>query len=186
MVWFCPQVCAKFLQRWLWEPKFLQDLSEHYSTGEKLPLDLISTVLKAQRHMNAYDMMRQLYLSAFDMEIHISKTHWHDAMTQVWAEYMPLPLSEDDHHPCCFTHIMSDQYTASYYAYKWSEMIAADIFQAFREAGLEDKEKISFIGKRFVETFLHLGGGIPASEVFRRFRGRDPSLDALQEHLGAK
>nr|KAG5694650.1 hypothetical protein BaRGS_003928 [Batillaria attramentaria] len=184
--WDAVQVCARFMQHWLMEPTFLRKLSSHYSTGEKLPDDLLTLVLKSHKHLAAYDMMRQLYLSAFDMEIYISKNHWHEAMTRCWAEYMLLPLSQDDNHPCSFTHIFSDQYPAAYYAYKWSEMIGADIFAAFKEAGLEDPEKVRATGARLAETFLSLGGGVPASEVFRRFRGRDPSLEALEEHLEVK
>ena len=189
MLTFIPallQVCSGFMQCWVMEPSFLQRLSSHHETGDKLPDNLLSLVLKSHKHFSAYDMMRQLYLSAYDMEIYISKKHWHDAMTRVWAEYMPLPLSQDDNHPCSFTHIFSDQYPAAYYSYKWSEMIAADIFAAFEEGGLEDPEKVRAMGARLADTFLSLGGGVPASEVFRRFRGRDPSLDALQEHLGVK
>lgn len=174
------------MQHWLLEPSFLRKLSSHHQTGDKLPDDLLTLVLKAHNHFAAYDMMRQLYLSAYDMEIYISNNHWHDAMTRVWDEYMLLPLSQDDNHPCSFTHIFSDQYPAAYYSYKWSEMIAADVFAAFKEAGLEDPQKVRAVGSRFAETFLALGGGVPASEVFRRFRGRDPSLHALQEHLGVK
>ncbi|KAK7090573.1 uncharacterized protein [Littorina saxatilis] len=184
--WDAVQVCARFMQHWLLEPSFLRKLSSHHQTGDKLPDDLLTLVLKAHNHFAAYDMMRQLYLSAYDMEIYISNNHWHDAMTRVWDEYMLLPLSQDDNHPCSFTHIFSDQYPAAYYSYKWSEMIAADVFAAFKEAGLEDPQKVRAVGSRFAETFLALGGGVPASEVFRRFRGRDPSLHALQEHLGVK
>ncbi|XP_076435405.1 uncharacterized protein LOC143275299 [Babylonia areolata] len=184
--WDAVQVCARFMQCWLLEPPFLQSLSCHHQTGQRIPLPLLSQVLGAHRHFTALDTMRQLYLSAFDMEIYISKNHWHDAMTRVWAEYMPLPLSRDDNHPCSFTHIFSDQYPAAYYAYKWSEMIAADLFAAFKEQGLEDAGKMRELGGRFADTFLSMGGGVPASEVFRRFRGRDPSLDALQESLGVK
>ena len=174
------------MQRWVLEPTFLQELSSHHDTGASLPQDLLSTLLKSNKHFTAYDMMRQLYLAAFDMEIYISKNHWHDAMSRVWEEYMPLPLSQDDNHPCSFTHIFSDQYPAAYYAYKWSEMIAADVFSAFKEEGLEDKDKVRMLGRRLEDSFLALGGGVPANEVFRRFRGRDPSLDALQEDLGVK
>ena len=174
------------MERWLLEPAFLRSLSSHHETGDKLPDDLLALVLESHKHFVAYDMMRQLYLSAYDMEIYISNTHWHDAMTRAWAEYMPLPLSDDDNHPCSFTHIFSDQYPAAYYSYKWSEMIAADIFAAFQEVGLEDPQKVRAMGARLADSFLSLGGGVPASEVFRRFRGRDPSLDALHEHLGVK
>ncbi|XP_076453908.1 uncharacterized protein LOC143289021 [Babylonia areolata] len=183
--WDARQVCASFLQRWPQEPSFLGSLTSHVRTGEGLPPDVLSLLLESHQHLSAFDMMRQLYLSAFDMEVHLSQTHWHDVMTHLWEEYMPLPLSRDDNHPCSFTHIFSDQYPAAYYSFKWADMIAADVFAAFREEGLDNAKRVQAIGGRFSDTFLSLGGGVAAGEVFRRFRGRDPSLDALLQELGA-
>jgi len=103
-------------------------------------------------------------------------------MQVVWSEFMPLPLHDDDHHPCSMTAIFCDQYAAAYFSLVWAEMIAADVFKAFDETGLENQDKIAVVGKRMRETFFALGGGCPASETFRRFRGRDPSQDALLQY----
>ncbi|XP_064606141.1 uncharacterized protein LOC135471020 [Liolophura sinensis] len=184
--WDALPVCATFMQQWLYLPQTLQEITCHQETGQPMPQDLIERIIKAEKHMCSYDMMRQVYLSAFDMEIHISKENWFELMERVWAQYMPLPLNDQDNHPCSFTHIFSDQYPAAYYSYKWSEMISADVLGAFLEVGLDDAEKVAAVGKRFRETFLSLGGGVPASEVFRRFRGRDPSLNALLELYQSK
>ena len=173
------------MQRWALDPLFLQRLSSHSKTGENLSDGQVALLLKSHKHFSAYDMMRQLYLSAFDMEIYLSDNHWHDIMTRVWVDYMPIPLSADDNHPCSFTHVFSGQHAAAYYSYKWSEMMGADMFAAFQEGGLDNAKKLQTIGARFADTFLSLGGGVSAGEVFRRFRGRDPSVDALIEDVGA-
>jgi oligopeptidase A len=98
--------------------------------------------------MSAYNMMKQLYISAFDMELYISPDHWHEIMTRTWPEYMPVPLSDEDNHPCSLTHIFSDQHPAAYYSFKWSEMIAADIIEEFKEADFTNEEKVAEKGKR--------------------------------------
>lgn len=178
--WDALYICSNFMTMWLSQPSVLHRISSHYQTGEPLSNDMIDVILKGRKHMIGFDMMRQIYLSALDIEFHISKHHWHEVMEHVWSEYMLLPLNEDDYHPCSFTHIFSDQHPASYYAHKWSEMIAADVFAAFEEAGIGQKEVMTIIGRRFRDTFLAMGGSIPANEVFRLFRGRDPSPDAIQ------
>lgn len=69
-------------------------------------------------------------------------------------------------------------------AYKWAEVMSADAFAAFEEAGLDDEEKVKEVGKSFRDTVLSLGGGVPPMEVFKRFRGREPSPEALLRHTG--
>lgn len=176
--WDSLQICAMFMSMLLHNRPILKSLSHHYATEQQLSDDTIDTILKRHHHMSAYDTMRQLYFSAYDMELYISSEHWSRLMPRVWKQFLPLPLHEDDNHPCSLTAIFSDQYPAAYYSFKWSEMIAADIFKAFEEAGLENTD-VSAVGQRFRDTYLSLGGGVPASEVFRRFRGRDPSHSAL-------
>ncbi|XP_064619158.1 uncharacterized protein LOC135482749 [Lineus longissimus] len=182
--WDALQICATFMVNLLREPEIINKLSSHSQTGESIPNELISTVYSSRDHMSAYKMMKQLYISAFDMELYISPDHWHEIMTRTWPEYMPVALSDEDNHPCSLTHIFSDQYPAAYYSFKWSEMIAADIMEEFKEVGFSDVEKVAEKGKRLMESFLTLGGGLPASEVFRKFKGRDPSLDGLIKQFG--
>ncbi len=69
-----------------------------------------------------YDMVRQLYYSAYDMETYISESSWPKLMQQIWPEYMPIALYVDDNHPCSLTPIFSDQYPAAYYSFKWAEV----------------------------------------------------------------
>ena len=82
------------------------------------------------------------------------------------------------------SHLFAGGYAAGYYSYKWAEVLAADAFAAFEEAGLNDSGARRRIAGRFRETVLGLGGSLPAAEVYRRFRGRDPSPDALLRQQG--
>ena len=75
-------------------------------------------------------------------------------------------------------------YAAGYYSYKWAEVLSADAFAAFEEAGLEKDDQVQSVGRKFRDTVLALGGGAPALEVFKQFRGREPSSDALLRHSG--
>ncbi|KAK2173850.1 hypothetical protein NP493_847g01041 [Ridgeia piscesae] len=180
--WDALQVCARLMSMFLYTPETLRSLSSHYETGEQMSDTMIDTILRMQKYMSGFDMMRQLYYSAYDMEMYVSDDHWYSTMQRLWPEFVPMPLHEEDNHPCSFTAIFSDQYPAAYYSVKWAEMVAADVFKAFKEAGLENPEKQAVVGKRFRDTFLSLGGGIPAGEVFRKFRGRDPDQEAYIEY----
>ncbi|KAK0056165.1 oligopeptidase A [Biomphalaria pfeifferi] len=180
--WDAVQVCSKFLRLWLTEPSVVKSVSGHYQTNEIIPDTLLSNTLKASVHTYNFDMMYQLYISAFDMELYMTKpqTQWKSIMLQLWESYLPVPFNEQDNLPCAMTPIFCEIYPAAYYSHKWSEMIAADLFAAFKEAGLNNDKEMKALGRRFRDTFLSLGGGVPASEVFRRFRGRDPTTDSLQ------
>ena len=96
-----------------------------------------------------------------------------------------LPPLPEDRFLCSFSHIFAGGYAAGYYSYKWAEVLSADCFAAFEEAGsLGGEEAVRETGLRFRDTVLGLGGGLPPAEVFRRFRGRDPSAEALLRHNG--
>ena len=93
------------------------------------------------------------------------------------------PLQED-RFLCGFGHIFAGGYAAGYYSYKWAEVLSADAYAAFEEVGLENEAAIKEVGLRFRDTVLALGGGTHPSEVFKQFRGRDPSPEALLRHSG--
>ncbi|PLZ78936.1 hypothetical protein CBP20_15825 [Fischerella thermalis WC213] len=85
---------------------------------------------------------------------------------------------------CAFAHIFAGGYAAGYYSYKWAEVLSADAFAAFEEVGLEDEQAVKAIGKRYRDTVLALGGSKHPMEVFKSFRGREPSTEALLRHNG--
>ena len=93
-------------------------------------------------------------------------------------------IRDRDKFLCCFSHIFAGGYSAGYYSYKWAEVLSADAFSMFEEAGLENDQKIKEIGKKFKETILSLGGSLPPLEIFKLFRGREPKTESLIRHLG--
>ena len=95
-----------------------------------------------------------------------------------------LPLIPEDRSLCGFAHIFGGGYAAGYYSYKWAEVLSADAFAAFEEAGLDNAAAISHVGRLYRDTILALGGGAHPMDVFRHFRGRDPDPTALLRHSG--
>ena len=85
---------------------------------------------------------------------------------------------------CGFGHIFAGGYSAGYYSYLWAEVLSADAFGAFEEAGLDDDAAVKATGGKFANTVLALGGGAAPMEVFKKFRGREPSVEALLRHNG--
>ena len=98
--------------------------------------------------------------------------------TEVFTHF-GLPTIPEDRFLCSFTHIFAGGYAAGYYGYKWAEVMSADCFGAFEEAGLSDDTAMRRLGTKYRETVLALGGSKSALEVFRQFRGRDPEISAL-------
>ena len=134
-------------------------------------------------------MLRQLCFGMMDLDLH----HRHEPtgdesafevqrrVSARTAVMQPLP---EDRFLCSFGHIFAGGYAAGYYSYKWAEVLSADAFAAFEEAGLEDQDAVATMGRKFRETVLALGGSRAPGEVFEAFRGRAPRPDALLRHAG--
>lgn len=178
----------------LQDKKTVYGFAKHYETGEPLPEDMFEK-LKEQKTYGAGMMAcRQLLFGLLDMELHSnfdaeaaekggeSIFDVHRRMAEKCTPYsQPLP---EDRFLCTFSHIFAGGYSAGYYSYKWAEVMSADAFGAFEDVGLENEEKVQEVGRRFRDTVLSLGGGVEPMEVFKRFRGREPSPEALLRHNG--
>ena len=103
-----------------------------------------------------------------------------DLLAKVRAEVAVLVPPAYNRFPNTFTHIFAGGYAAGYYSYKWAEVLSADAFAMFEETGVTNPQT----GRRFLEEILSVGGSRPASESFKAFRGREPSLEALLRHTG--
>ncbi|CAF0834031.1 unnamed protein product [Didymodactylos carnosus] len=165
-----------FMLQWLYDGSILSYISEDINTKQLLKQDMFDTVFrKVNQHMITHDILRQLYLSAYDLEIHTNCTNYVDAMRKLWPLFTSIPLHNRDFHPCSFQQIYCEHDASSYYSHNWSEMIACDLFNAFKEH--QNDEQIKTLGKRFRDTILARGGSISMRELFREFRGREPIYD---------
>jgi len=187
--WDAVELPSQFMENWCYHKPTLDSFARHHETGEALPADLFAKVERA-RHFNAgLGMLRQLYFAKLDMDLHSTfspggdKTPF-DVQAEVAADYTVLAPLPDDKFLCGFSHIFAGGYAAGYYSYKWAEVMAADAFGAFEEEGLEDEAAVGDLGIKFRDTVLALGGSRHPSDVFKSFRGRDPSPKTLLRQSG--
>ncbi|PNX80797.1 oligopeptidase A, partial [Trifolium pratense] len=108
----------------------------------------------------------------------------YDVDRRVSEKTQVIPPLAEDRFLCSFSHIFAGGYAAGYYSYKWAEVLSADAFSAFEDAGLDNNKAVIETGRKFRETILALGGGKAPLEVFVQFRGREPTPDALLRHNG--
>jgi len=187
--WDAVEIASQFMENWCYNKATLTAMSCHVDTGLPLPDDLYQRLRSAQYYRTATALLRQLTLAATDMNLYARypNQEWksaHDVHFSSLKKYSPTPFLPEDRNLCSFSHIFSGGYAAGYYSYKWSEVMSADAFGAFEEAGLENEVALQKTGKRFRDTFLALGGGTHPLEVFQQFRGRAPTIQALLRNTG--
>lgn len=185
--WDAVELPSQFMENWVYERSVIDRISGHWQTGESLPQRLFEKIVSAKNYMAASQMLRQLYFSLLDLELHETYDGNEPVKTlqrRIAAEYTVIPPLADDAFLCSFSHIFAGGYAAGYYSYKWAEVLSADAFAAFEEAGLSDDTAVQKLGARYRDTVLSLGGSRHPLEVYREFRGRDATIDALLRHNG--
>ena len=175
--WDAVEVASQFMENWCLDDR----------TGISVPAELKAKVRAAKNFRAATACRRQLAFAKTDMGLHdgtsrtggTSRTEPPERFKAKVFEHFGLPVIAEDRFLCAFTHIFAGGYAAGYYGYKWAEVMSADCFGAFEEAGLADDAAMRRLGTKYRETVLGLGGSKSALEVFRDFRGRDPEIAAL-------
>ena len=187
--WDAVELPSQFMENWCYHRPTLMGMAKHYETGEALPEEYYQKLLAAKNYMSGSAMLRQLHFSLLDLELHHryqpggNETPYQvrDRLAETTTVMAPLP---EDAFLCCFGHIFAGGYAAGYYSYKWAEVLSADAFAAFEEAGVDKEEALVSTGKRFRDTVLALGGSLHPMEVFKEFRGREPKTEPLLRHSG--
>ncbi|MGQ4646962.1 M3 family metallopeptidase [Lyngbya aestuarii] len=187
--WDAVELPSQFMENWCYDRPTLMGMAKHYETGEPLPEHYYQKLLAARHYMSGTAMLRQLHFSFVDLELHhryqpSSPETPAEVRNRIAKTTTILPPLPEDNFLCAFGHIFSGGYAAGYYSYKWAEVLSADAFAAFEEAGLENEEAIAATGKRYRDTVLALGGGLHPMAVFQAFRGRQPSTEPLLRHSG--
>ncbi|WP_017652602.1 M3 family metallopeptidase [Fortiea contorta] len=187
--WDAVELPSQFMENWCYERPTLFGLAKHYETGEPLPEHYYQKLLAARNYMSGSAMLRQIHFSRVDLELHYryqsgSSETPADVRHRIAKTTTVLPPLPEDGFLCAFGHVFEGGYAAGYYSYKWAEVLSADAFAAFEEAGLDDEEAIKATGKRYRDTVLALGGSKHPMEVFKTFRGREPSTSPLLRHNG--
>ncbi|MBR2839029.1 MAG: M3 family metallopeptidase [Kiritimatiellae bacterium] len=173
--WDAVEVASQFMENWCLDDR----------TGIEVPADLKAKVRAAKNFRAASACRRQLAFSKIDLDLHEGAASPDpDAVVRGNFAHFGTPTIPEDRFLCAFSHIFAGAYAAGYYGYKWAEVMSADCYGAFEEAGLGDDGAMRRVGAEYRETVLALGGSVSALDVFRRFRGRDPEPDALLRQQG--
>jgi oligopeptidase A len=181
--WDACELPSQFMENFCWEWEVLQRLSAHVDTGQPLPRALFDRMQAARHFQNGLRMVRHCEYALFDMRLHLEPGQETQVMAlarEVSAEVAPTLPPDFVRYPHSFTHLFDGGYAAGYYGYAWAEVLSADAFSAFEEAGVFDPAT----GERFRESILETGGSRPAIDSFKAFRGREPRIDALLRHQG--
>ena len=175
---------SQIMENWLSEKDFLDRFAVHYQSGEKIPEALVQKIRDAGNFNVGYACLRQLSFGLLDMAWHtITAPIDTDVATfekKATASTQILPAVEGAVTGAQFSHIFSGGYAAGYYSYKWAEVLDADAFALFKERGIFDKETATSFRKNILEK----GGTEPPMELYKRFRGSEPSIEALMRRDG--
>ena len=188
--WDSVELASQFNEYWMEHKPFLRALTAHVDTGEPLDDETLDRIIDSRNFMVANATLRQLHFAKSDLTLH-QRFGIDDSIVDPQAldielgnQILVTPRLEGESMLPAFGHIFAGGYAAGYYSYKWAEVLAADAFAAFREAGLDNEAELAEVASRFRETVLGLGGSRPAAEVYRLFRGRDATPDALLADQG--
>ena len=176
---------SQFNENYLTEREFLDTFARHYQTGEAIPDELVERLVKSQQYGAAYQCMRQLGFGYLDMAWHTITEPVADPVAFESAAIESVRVFDDVEGTMTspqFSHIFSGGYAAGYYSYKWAEVLDADAFAYFKERGIFNKEAAD----SFRKNVLTRGGTEHPAELYRRFRGQDPTIDALLKRDGIK
>jgi len=186
--WDAVELPSQFLENWCWQPEALAFISGHFETGEPLPQEMLDKMLAAKNFQSAMQMLRQLEFSIFDFTMHESfdpkavnnEKHIQQVLDNVRTQYSVVQAPEFNRFQHGFSHIFGGGYSAGYYSYKWAEVLSADAFGLFEEQGIFNEAT----GQSFLTNILEKGGSEEPSELFKKFRGRAPEIEALLRHCG--
>jgi oligopeptidase A len=185
--WDAVELPSQFMENFCWEWNVIEHMTAHTETGKPLPRSLFDKMIRAKNFQSGLQTLRQVEFALFDMLLHTQ--HGPDAdfmslLQEVRREVAVLNAPDWARPAHTFGHIFSGGYAAGYYSYKWAEVLSADAYAAFEETALPGGLPNPQTGTKYRQAILEAGGSRPAIELFKAFRGREPSMDALLRHQG--
>ncbi|MGK7392622.1 MAG: M3 family metallopeptidase [Candidatus Cyclobacteriaceae bacterium M2_1C_046] len=182
--WDFVELPSQVLENWTYEKESLDLFAHHYETGEAIPEELVQKIKKSSNFMEAYQTVRQIGLAKLDMGWHMGKAanikNVDAYENQLQEDTNLLPNVEETNTSCSFSHIFQGGYASGYYSYKWAEVLDADAFEFFQEKGIFNKDTADLFRKHV----LSAGGSEHPMELYKRFRGKEPSPEALLRRAG--
>lgn len=184
--WDFVELPSQIMENWAVEPEFLNTFARHYQTNEPIPQELIDRIVRSRNFNVAYACIRQVSFGLLDMAFYtLEHPFTEDLQTfedQAWKRAQLFPKVPGTCMTVQFSHIMAGGYAAGYYSYKWAEVLDADAFSVFKQAGIFDQPT----AQRFRDCILSRGGTEHPMTLYRRFRGQEPTIDALLKRNGIK
>ena len=184
--WDFVELPSQFMENYAVEKDFLRTFAFHYKTGEPIPDELIERIVKSRNFMAAYGCLRQVSFGLLDMAYYTKQTPFTEDIVafekKAWEKAMVMPQLKDTCMTVQFSHIMAGGYAAGYYSYKWAEVLDADAFSVFKQNGIFDQKT----AQSFRDNILSKGGTEHPMTLYKRFRGQEPTIDALLERNGIK
>ncbi len=187
VAWDAVELPSQFMENWCWEREALDLFAKHYETGKSLPDELFEKMVAAKNFQSGMQMVRQLEFALFDFKLHLlykpdANFDIQKLLNDVRHEVAVIIPPDYNRFQHSFSHIFAGGYAAGYYSYKWAEVLSADAFSLFEEEGIFNPET----GANFLHNILEQGGSLEPMELFVKFRGRKPTIDALLKHSGIK
>ena len=184
--WDFVELPSQFMENYAVEKEFLRTFAFHYQTGEPIPDELIDRIIRSRNFMAAYGCLRQVSFGLLDMAYYTQKDEFSQDIMQfekeAWKDAIVMPQMPDTCMTVQFSHIMAGGYAAGYYSYKWAEVLDADAFSVFKKNGIFD----TATAQSFRDNILSKGGTEHPMTLYKRFRGQEPTIDALLERNGIK
>ena len=184
--WDFVELPSQFMENYAVEKEFLRTFAFHYETGEPLPDELIKRIVRSRNFMTATACLRQVSFGLLDMAYYTKRDEFtDDIMTfekQAWKKAILGRQRTDTCMTVQFSHIMAGGYAAGYYSYKWAEVLEADAFSVFKRHGIFDQQT----AQRFRDCILSKGGTENPMVLYKRFKGGEPTIDALLKRNGIK
>ncbi|HET8542152.1 MAG TPA: M3 family metallopeptidase [Anaeromyxobacter sp.] len=180
--WDFVEAPSQMLEEWVWDPGVLARFARHVDTGEPVPAALVARMKAADEYGKGLMVRQQMFYAATSLELHQRDPGGLDTtalVAELQERYTPFRHVEGTYFQESFGHL--DGYSAIYYTYMWSLVIAKDLFGPFRRAGLMDPD----VARRYRRTILEAGGSKPAAELVKDFLGRPHSFEAYEEWLNA-
>ncbi|MBP5409656.1 MAG: M3 family metallopeptidase [Prevotella sp.] len=184
--WDFVELPSQFMENFAIEKEFLRTFAFHYQTGDPLPDELIRRIVKSRNFMVATACLRQVSLGLLDMAYYTKKDTFEDDIIpfekKAWKKAIIGEQLPDTCMTVQFSHIMAGGYAAGYYSYKWAEVLDADAFAVFKRHGIFDQKT----AQSFRDNILSKGGTEHPMTLYKRFRGGEPTIDALLKRNGIK
>ena len=184
--WDFVELPSQFMENFAIEKEFLRTFAFHYQTGEPIPDELIDRIRRSRNYNVAYACLRQVSFGLLDMAYYTKKDEFTDDIIpfekKAWAKAMVTEQLPDTCMTVQFSHIMAGGYAAGYYSYKWAEVLEADAFAVFKKHGIFNQKT----AQRFRENILSKGGTENPMVLYKRFKGSEPTIDALLKRNGIK